>query len=82
MAFSFDGMDNKSTSKTKVPDTLSDAHQYDDPESALCDLAEASSFEAQKKAAELLAEVKDFSLDFPKVLIYNEIGAARNPILP
>ncbi|KAL7566547.1 hypothetical protein ACA910_000617 [Epithemia clementina (nom. ined.)] len=56
---------------TAVPATMSDALDCDDPEAALRSLAEASAMEAEKQAAELLANLQDFSLDLPKLLVYN-----------
>ena len=69
--FTFDGVGSPDN-PSDIPATMSDALDCDDPEFALRRLAEASSVEAQKQGTDLLADLKDFSLDLPEVLMYNK----------
>ena len=59
---------NAKGQQVEVPATMSDALDCDDPEFALRCIAEASAVEAEKQATGLLANLKEFSLDLPKLL--------------
>jgi len=78
VAFTFDEGDDPTTSEMKVPDSMADALDFDDPEEALRSLAAASSMEAKKLSVDLLQELKDFTLDLPSVLTNDQSGSSRN----